>query len=147
MVEGIPRDSPESSSADDDGDVSLGIRQVFRYGIQMVTHIGNTGTRDLRFLTPQIQKDGDARYLLVDAENIGERWLRSACTAELYDTKGNYVQEFDGGMLRMYPGTSVRFRVDLSTVEEGTYRALVILDCGDDDVFGASYTLKVQRDD
>ena len=145
MVEGIPEDSPESSSAGEE-EVSLGVRQVFRYGIQMVTHIGSTGTRDLKFLRPQIQKDEDKRYLLVDVENTGERWLRASCTTELYDPKGNLAGEFQGGALRMYPGTSVRFRVDLSTVDDGTYKALVILDCGGDDVFGAAYTLQVQRD-
>ena len=37
MVEGIPAGSPESSNPDDSAkNVGVGIRQVFRYGIQLV---------------------------------------------------------------------------------------------------------------
>jgi hypothetical protein len=143
MVELIPEDSPESSTQDPD-EVGLGIRQLFRYGIQIVTHIGDTGTRKLEFLSTKLLKDGNKQFLQLDIGNTGERWLRSTLWAELYDGEGNYIGKYEGGKLRIYPDTSVRFKVDLSSVPNDTYKALVVIDCGGDYVFGANMNLVIE---
>jgi hypothetical protein len=44
-------------------------------------------------------------------------------------------------MSRIYPGTSIRQKIRLGSLEPGNYRALVILDGGGDQVFGAEYQL------
>ncbi len=83
----------------------------------------------------------------VDIENIGERLLKSFLWAELYDEEGSYVGRFEAGEfhIRIYPGTSVRYRVDLSQVPKGAYRALVVADCGGEDIFGVTYTLELEE--
>ena len=144
MVEVVSKVSPESIT-EDKGKVKLGIRHAVRYGIQMVTHIGDTGARNLKFLSTRLLKEGEARVLQVHIENIGERWLRPFLWAELYDEKGSYIGRFEGGRLRIYPGTSARYRVDLSEVPKGKYKALVIADCGGEDVFGVTCTLKFEK--
>jgi hypothetical protein len=142
MVEVIGKGSPEEA-AESDGQVKMAVNQVFRYGVQIVTHIDDTGERKIRFIDSRLLKDGDARILRVDLENIGQRWLRPSLWAEIYDTSGAFVGKFDAGALRVYPGTSVRFKVDLTSLATGTYKAVVIADCGEDDVFGATYSLSV----
>ena len=47
MVENIPEDSAESSNSDPK-EVAVGIRQSFRYGIQMVTHIGHNANKSIK---------------------------------------------------------------------------------------------------
>ena len=144
MVEGISKSSPEAINPEKDK-VKIGVRQIMRYGIQMITHIGDTGIRKLSFLKTKLFKEEEKRILQVDLENIGERWLIPFLWTELYDEEGRYMGKFEGGRLLIYPGTSVRFRIDLSEVSEGTYKALVVADSGGDDVFGISYTLKFQK--
>jgi hypothetical protein len=146
MVEVISKTSPEVTGARD-GQLRLGIDQVFRYGIQIVTHIEDTGRRRLEFLDTKLLREGDARVLEVDLENTGERWLRPALWTELYDTTGTFVGKFEAGTLRIYPGTSVRYKVDLTRVQQGNYKAVVIADCGSDDVFGATYSLSVENEE
>jgi len=46
--------------------------------------------------------------------------------------------------LGIYPGTSVRFRIDLGKNMAGTYKTLVVADCGGDELFGANYTLEIK---
>jgi hypothetical protein len=140
MVELIPENSPESSTRKSDK-VGLGIRQLFRYGIQVVTQIGDTGTRKLEFLSSKLLKEGAKQFLQLDIGNTGGRWLRSSLWVELYDEQGTYIGKYEGGSLRIYPATSVRFKVDLSSVPNNTYKALVVIDCGDDNVFGANFNL------
>ncbi len=141
MVEGVPKSSPLSSQPER-GKTKVGITQIFRYNIQMVTHIGDTGERKLKFLKTKLLKETEKRVLQLDMENTGQRWLRPLLWVELYDTTGTYLGKFEGGKKRIYPGTSVRFKVDLTNVPKGTYKTLIVADCGGDYIFGANYTLK-----
>ncbi|MBA7641411.1 hypothetical protein ES703_49089 [subsurface metagenome] len=146
MIEGISEMLPEATKSKGD-QATLGIRQVIRYGIQITTHIGDTGVGRLEFLKTRLLREGERRILQVDIENIGERLLKSFLWAELYDEEGSYVGRFEGGEfhIRIYPGTSVRYRVDLSQVPKGAYRALVVADCGGEDIFGVTYTLELEE--
>jgi hypothetical protein len=143
MIEAIPTTSPESSLAKEVPETQLSLRQVVRYGIQMITHIGDTGQRQLKFLDTKVVKDSEKRELQVDIENTGQRWLRPFLWAELYDNSGNYVGRFEAQKRRIYPTTSVRYRVDLTDLADGQYNALVVADSGDDNIFGANYSLKL----
>jgi hypothetical protein len=140
MVEPVEPDSPESSAPASKEKVTVGVRQVFRFAVQIVTHAPG-GTRQLKFAKVQVATKDGKRQLLVDAENTGERWLRGTPWVELYARDGALVGKFDGTRLRMYPGTSVRYPVDLGGVLPGSYKALIVIDCGGDDVFGANVNL------
>jgi hypothetical protein len=140
MVEVLPKaQAAEPNAAKKEP--SLGITQVMRYAVQVVTHIGDTGTRQLKFLSSELLQEKDQKTFQVDIENVGERWLRPYSRLELYNQKGELVGKFEGERLRTFPGTSVRFKFDVSHVAEGKYKALVVLDNKDASVFGAQYTL------
>ena len=144
MVEEIPKSSPESTQAEE-VESQIGITQIVRYGIQMITHIGDSGERKLKFIETKLLRETKSRLLQVDIENTGQRWLRPYLWAELYDDTGRYIGRFENGRKRIYPGTSVRYKVDLSDVPKGIYKALVVADCGGDYVFGAERTLKFEK--
>ena len=143
MIEGISSSSPEAARQEKDK-ITFGVSQVIRYGAQMITQIGDTGARKLKFLKTRLLKEDKGRILQLDIENIGERLLRPALWVELYDEKGKSVGKFEGGKLGVYPATSVRFKIDLSQVPKGKYKTLVVADCGGDNLFGATYTLKFE---
>jgi len=140
MVEVLPKAQtaqPDASKKEP----SLGISQVMRYAVQIVTHIGDTGSRKLKFIQTELLQDKGQKTFQVDIENIGERWVRPYSSLEIYNQKGELTGKFDGERLRIFPGTSVRFKFDVSHVAEGKYKALVVLDNKDSYVFGAQYTL------
>ncbi len=143
MVEEIPRSSPEASEPDK-GEVELGIRQVMRYGIQMLTHIGDTGTRKIKFSDKKLISQDGKTILQMDIENVGERWLTPSVWVELHNQGGGEVSRLEGGQRRIYPSCSVRYRIDLTDVPKGSYKALVVADNGDEYVFGAKYDLGIQ---
>lgn len=146
MVELIGKGSPEWAVQAEGGKPRLGIRQIVRYGIQMVTDIGGTGSPKPYFLgTKLLAKEEGGRVLQVDLENRGDRWMKPLLWVELFDEEGRSIRKFKGGIKRIYPGTSVRYRIDLSEAPEGEYKALVVGDAGGDNVFGATYTLKLQK--
>src|SRR4030042_2553626 len=144
MIEEIPESSPESSQTEEIKP-QVGITQIVRYGIQMVTHIEDTGERKLKFLETKLLRQTETRVLQVDIENTGERWLRPHLWVELYDDAGRYIGKFENERKRIYPTASVRFNVDLSGVPQGVYQSLIVADCGGDDIFGANLTLKLDE--
>lgn len=145
MIEGIPESAPESSQKQTPKELSLGITQIMRYGIQMITHIGDTGTKKITFLKTTILKEHDARILQVDVQNDGNLMVRPQLWSELYTSAGVSLGRFSGEQYRLFPMTSKRFHIDITNVPPGTYKALVVADCGDDDLFGVSYTLKLEH--
>jgi hypothetical protein len=78
----------------------------------------------------------------VDIGNDGDLGMRPEVTVELFDQTGSSKGKFNGIRNRLYPGTSVRQRIVLEGIPAGKYKALVVIDDGRDDVFGAEYTLE-----
>jgi len=120
------------------------VNTVIRYGIQIVTNIGNTGEKNIEFFDVNLMKDNEKRILLVDIKNTGERLVRPSVWAELYDSTGEKIGIFEAEVARTFPGTSIRKRMDISEVEPGTYKTIIIADCGEDDLFGLDYTLEIK---
>jgi hypothetical protein len=124
------------------GKNQFGIQTIIRYGIQMVTDIGPVGTRQIRFLDKRLIYEKEKRMLQIDIDNTGERQLYPFMWVELYDEQGGKAGRFEGEKLRIYPGCSIRQRVDLTGVSKGKYKALVVVDNGDDYVVGAQYDMR-----
>jgi hypothetical protein len=119
----------------------VGIKTLVRYAIQMVSNVSDTGLRNIRFLSKKVLKQDGKKILQIDIENSGERGLTPDLWAELYDEKGNLVKRVDSGKKRIYPGTSVRYCIDLSGIPLGNYKTVIVADNGDDHIFGAQYDL------
>jgi len=142
MVEGIQKGSAESSLPPKNAKAQMGIMQTIRYGIQLVTTIQKTGTKKIQFVsTKVVKKEDDKRILQIDISNIGEIAMRPDVYVELFNEQGVSIGKFPGVKVRIYPGTSVRQSIDISSVAAGTYKALIVVDAGGDDVFGSKITL------
>jgi len=140
MIEGIPSESPESGKVDRKAP-SITVAQVVRYAIQVMTHIGDAGKRNLKFSSSKLVLEHEKKVLSIDVENTGDYMLRAILSVELYDEKGILAGKFPGDSFRLYPGTSKRFKTDLSAASNKKYKALVIVDCGGKNVFGVNMSL------
>ncbi len=142
MIEGVPKGSPESSGARDKK-AEMGIMQTIRYGVQIASHMANTGTCSIKFNEPRLTAGGKGgRIFQVDIENTGETGIRPEVYLELFDPRGVSRGRFPGIKYRIYPGTSVRESIDVSAVTKGKYKALIVVDAGGEDIFGAQYDLE-----
>jgi hypothetical protein len=133
--------APDPLSASESQGVS--VRTILQYGIQIVTHIGDTGERQISIDAVQLLREETGITLQVDIGNLGERWIRPKAWVEIYDASGQLAGRFDSPQMRVYPGTSVRHRLLLDGIAPGTYSALVVFDNGDAFVWGAQYTLEI----
>lgn len=140
VEEGVP--PPRRGAAPKDK-ISLGVRNVMRYAIQVITHFGESGEASVKILSKRIAKAGKRRIFEVDIENTGERLLKPDVRAEFFDLKGNLSEKQTAVKKRIFPGTSIRQEFDVSKLPKGAYKALVTIDSGDDNVFGAQADLKL----
>ncbi len=140
MVEEIAESSPESSNRSK----SVGINAIMRYGVQIITEIGDTGTSSLGFLDKKliISEDGTKTFQL-DLENNGEQWYIPELWIEVYDNAGNSVEHFEGAKRRIFPDCSIRHLIDITSLPAGKYKMLIIVDTGDENVYGAEYDLEL----
>jgi len=137
MVEGIQKGSAESSAPPKDGKTQMGIMQTIRYGIQVASTIANTGTKMVKLMTPPVvMKNKEKRFIQVDIENTGDIGMRPDVYIDLFNAQGVSVGRFSGVKFRIYPGTSVRQSIDVSSVPSGNYKGQVIIDAGGEDLFG-----------
>lgn len=124
--------------------VALGIKHVMRYGIQMVTHVGDTGQIKIKVVSKSVvDLEEGKKALQVDIVNTGERWVRPEVWVELYDSEGEEVGKFAGRQKRIFPGTSIRQLIDISSLKPGKYQGIVVLDNKDDNVFGSRVKIEL----
>lgn len=140
LIEPLGPEDPRSGGVPDE---RLAIRQVVRYGVQVITNLGG-GKRSLAFARPELGRSGAGQYsLALDLVNDGEQHLRPDVYAEVYGQDGQLAQRLSGATTRLYPGTSARQRFDFTNLPSGAYRVVVIADGGQGDVFGVQYDFHV----
>jgi len=122
----------------------VGIQTLIRYGIQMITQMPENGEKNLSFPDKRLlTKEGRILFQL-DVANTGERSVSPLIWAELYNKDGAYIGRYESRRMRILPGCSVCHEVDLTGVPKGNYKALVVADNGDENVFGAEYNLSIK---
>jgi hypothetical protein len=141
MVEEVPSIVLEAEPATEP---SLGVRNVLRYAIQLVTHVGDAGAEDFRVVAMKLEaRDAEHLGLLhVDLENSGETLLRADLRFELFDGEGRAIGVFLSGKKRLYPTTSARFTADLSEVPVGSYKLLMMVRMASGSIYASEYKLE-----
>ncbi len=121
------------------------VKQTYGYGIQTITNIGKSGSRDVKILgLDRGERDG-ASFLEVTVRNTGERMLEPVVTLELYDHSGQLRSsgENRGGKKLIYPGSSTNFEVPIDDLAPGPYEGLLIVNNLDQYVWGAGTTIEI----
>lgn len=145
MVEPLAKESAEATRGFKDKDkAAFGIQTIVRYGVQIITDIGNA-PRAIKFADKKLAMSDGQRVLQLDVENIGDGWLKANVWAELYSkTGGTPAGKFEGQQMRVFPGCSVRVKIPLpATIPKGRYKTMIVIDNGDENVFGAKVDLEL----
>jgi hypothetical protein len=139
----VPPESVESPEYQSTG-AAVGIASLLRYAFTIVTTIGATGSIEPEVIGATLSYAEDVPTLNVDIRNVGTRILRIAIWAELYSGNGTLVGRFDGNSAGLLPVCSLRYRIPLTEVVGGDYTGLVVIDCGENNVFGASFPISIE---
>lgn len=140
MVEGVA--SKAGASGETARDVQVGLVTKVRYAVQVATNVAGEAKRSVQFARPGLSSkpDGD-RELAFDIINDGGIAFAPAISVELYSDAGAAMGTFESTRELTYPGNSLRAIFDLGAIPAGNYQALVLVNAGADEVFGAQFTL------
>lgn len=140
MIEEIGKGSPESSVRENT--TQMGLAQVLRYGIQIATHIAGTGKRAIEFRDIQLTTRQDSTKVLeFSILNTGTLWIRPSTYVEIFDSTGASRGRIPGKEFRLYPSTCSRQSIGMPQLPPGGYKALLVIDAGGDEAFGAEFKL------
>ncbi len=134
MIEGTPSIATVSSRA-------VRVTAIFRQGMQLVTHIGNSGAASVALSKPQLVPDSTGTALQFDAANDGVRARRLTLSLDLYAEDGKFIGKFTRERGLVYPGSSIRQTFSLGPLAKGIYLASVVADAGQDDLFAGNFKL------
>lgn len=126
-----------------DRGVSLGTR--LRYGVQVATHIGDSGSRELEYSEQSVRTEEGERRFALTVRNTGTRAVRPEMGIELYDGAGQRLDSRIEQRGLLYPGTSLRQSFPLGDLESGSYQAMILADPGRGEVFAGQYRFDVSR--
>jgi hypothetical protein len=138
MIEEIA--PPDTSS----NEGSITITTSVRYAVQIITNIGNTGISDMKFSDFKLEGINGSNNLHVAVENTGERILKPQMNLELFDESGSSAAVIKSDPRKMYPGTSIMTTLDLDGVNPGNYQGVLVVDCGEDRLFGTNLSLEIK---
>lgn len=124
---------------------SLDLKVKVRYGLQIITNIGSGGERKVKFFNPHFKTEANKLFFFIDVENIGELVLNPDCQVSIIDNQGQEIGQFFGERRRLYPQTSARFQVEITSSLKEKSKLVVILDNRDDHVFAAEYNLNLGK--
>lgn len=119
---------------------SLTVRSVVRHAIQLAVDLGG-GHKNMSIVERSIRRDADGQALVLDIENTGETWVKPLVWVEVFGADGVKVARKEQQRGVLYPTCSLR-QVFALDVGPGSYDALVIIDGGGDDVWGAQYEIE-----
>lgn len=117
---------------------------VGRYGVQILTHLVNTGKIGLQFTSATVGSKMGKRVLTVDIENKGDKVARPEMWVEVYNTAGQKAGRFISTQGTILPGCGIRRDIDISSLPKGSYNSLFIADCGGKDVYGLEIKLVLE---
>lgn len=138
MVEPVP----EETNQNQQGGTTL--TQTIRYCIKIVTNIEDTGSRKINITGIDLSQTEGQIFLLVGVKNSGQRVLFPETWAEIYGLKsGEKAGRFEGGRKHIFPGSSVSYSIPLSDISKGSYQTQLVLDNGDENVWGAQFKINL----
>jgi len=140
MIEEIPEETPLKENG-------VKIRTIIRYAVTIITNVGEDEIYKLEFSDARLLREDERIIFQLDIKNIGDWRTSPFVWAELYNKEGAYIGRFEGqsSTKKILPTCCARFKIDLTQVPKGQYKALVVADCGGDDIFGATYTLRIEK--
>lgn len=149
IVEGESKETQIGSTTDQS---VINVNIVSRHGLNIITSFAN-GSSEFEFKSPNLQQGEDNLPIFtVDTTNIGSRIARGEVYLDLFANDGSELGRINTGKQMFRPENPVRINFDFAELvtnsqeklTQGTYTALMIIDAGENQIFGARYNLNFQ---
>ena len=111
-----------------------------RYIIQIITNIYGTGTLDLRFRELTFSND----YVSFIITNTGSLWFDTNVKIDIVDDRAEFIGSFTSKGNRVFPELETSVRIPVNLESNQVYHAIIIADCGNNNIFGHQVTFSIE---
>jgi hypothetical protein len=131
FIESIPTTEPDIIAEGEEG-ISVGIRTIFRYAIQIYATIEGTETREANFTSLNLEPAEGWFNATAVLENTGNIHIRPDVWLELRDIAGELVYEEEHGEQTVLPESARDFVFEIRNlpIESGEYLVMILADYG-----------------
>jgi len=131
FIEGIPPEEPDVVPTPE-GEIGVGIKTIFRYGIQVYATIEGTERREATFTSLNIDQAEGGFNAVAIFENKGNIYLRPKVWIELRDAAGEvvYTQEHKERIVLPESARDFTFELKGLPIESGEYLLMILADYG-----------------
>jgi hypothetical protein len=139
---------PVSVLDHDAPDQGVGISTVIRYAIQIVNEFEDKGNADVEYVGVNLESKEGINVLTIGVQNKGDAMVRPELSVDIYNTESGEVKEYNYEIAkRIYPNTSVSYSLPLEDLLPGSYTAVLMTDCGDDQVYGLNLEFDIKPEE
>ncbi len=114
---------------------------------EVTTQIEGSGEKEIAINSFKLVGERKERKLQAVVINTGNVVVEPEIWFELYDVSGAFRERIAGTSKTVFPGGFDRPQIDVSHLKPGIYEAQIIIDAGEDKVFGTSCTLDMTGTD
>lgn len=104
----------------------------FRYCIQIISSIKNTGTIDLSYANVAFYDNS----IVLSLRNSGNLWIDASIKIDIFDDDAKLINSHTTENHRVYPELDKKFKIPIPALKPANYYAIIVVDCGDNKVFG-----------
>lgn len=122
------------------GQLTLPIQVMAQYAGVIFTNVQGTGANKIVFPSATIESAGNARTLILDILNEGDRADRFTVRAQLITLQGEIVSDNEA-RVRPIPGHPRQLRIELGTRAAGQYVLLITADASQPQLFARQFQL------
>ena len=129
----------------EDNQYGVQINSKIRYGIQVITNVGERLSPEIQFENIALTKNESQKYKLdVMVKNNGYYLVQPTLLLELFDTNGELVKKIEAIFKKVYPMNCKNFEIELLDLPQGDYDAVIIADYGGD-IYGTNVALSIGK--
>lgn len=142
IVEPVEDIKPSNNS------MGVNITSIVRYAIQVITDYHTEDIKpSLKFESVKIDKEEKQRIVKIGIANNGDIYCKPIASIEIYNRKtGEKVGTYSSLPMGLLPKTSKSFTIDISTLPQDKYNAVIITTDEDENIFALNVELEVKND-
>jgi hypothetical protein len=117
------------------------IRSIVRYGIQIITSIGDEKKWDINVVGKKVNAESMNRSFKLDVENKGSRAFKAPVFFQMFTKEGDNILKKKTLPRRIFPGSTIEYSFDIpKAFVSGEYQVLIFFE-NDDDFLGVEYDI------
>ena len=111
-----------------------------RYAVQIIHNIVGTGVTSLSFIDTAFEFDNAILFL----SNTGTKWIDANIKIDIYDSTAKIISSYTTTGNMIYPGLERQFGLRLVPLLPSEYYAVIVVDCGNNQIFGHQVNFKIR---